>query len=370
LNAGAAEVYSVSCSSAGNCAAGGYYTDGSSAAQAFVVDETNGSWGTPTEVAASLNTEGNATVNSVSCSSVGNCAAGGQYKDGSGHYQAFVVDEANGIWGTATEVAASLNAGGNAEVNSVSCSSDGNCAAGGQYKDASNDVQAFVAGSVLTATVAVSNNSVSAGGTLVFTATVSGSGESTPTGTPTWTLTAPGGGSAGCSTTSGPSGSTNVATYTCAVDDAAAGTYQASFSYPGNVAYAPASGIDTSAVVSASTTTTTPPPTTELPKPTPRNDILKPGVRSTTVIVRLTALNAGTKLVVYESEPGGKLKVSSVKLAADQDASFATGTLPVGVTTIRFYETVTKKKKDGKSTKKLVWTVKVHVSKKTPKNKK
>ncbi len=53
---------------------------------------------------AALNTGGYADVNSVSCASAGNCAAGGYYADSSGHGQAFVVSETNGTWGTAIEV--------------------------------------------------------------------------------------------------------------------------------------------------------------------------------------------------------------------------------------------------------------------------
>jgi uncharacterized repeat protein (TIGR02543 family) len=145
LNAGGdAVIMSVSCSSDGNCAAGGYYKDSSAKTQAFVVDEVAGTWGTPSEVAGSLNAGGGAWVNSVSCSSDGNCAAGGRYRDSSGNYQNFVVDEVGGTWGTASEVAASLNSGGHAWVNSVSCTSDGNCAGGGRYKDSSGNYGAFV----------------------------------------------------------------------------------------------------------------------------------------------------------------------------------------------------------------------------------
>ena len=149
LNTGGdAVINSVSCSSDGNCAAGGYYKDGSGNTQAFVVEEVASTWGTPIEVAGSLNTGGNAWVNSVSCSSDGNCAAGGRYKDGSGNYQNFVVGEVAGVWGTAIEVAGSLNTGGHAWVNSVSCSSDGNCAAGGRYEDSSGNYQVFVVNEV------------------------------------------------------------------------------------------------------------------------------------------------------------------------------------------------------------------------------
>jgi hypothetical protein len=89
-----------------------------------------------------------AQANSVSCHSAGNCAAGGDYTDGSGHRQAFVASEVNGTWHTAIEVpgTAALNTGGFAVNNSVSCGAAGNCAAGGLYKDASGHGQAFVAG--------------------------------------------------------------------------------------------------------------------------------------------------------------------------------------------------------------------------------
>jgi hypothetical protein len=42
---------------------------------------------------AALNTGGNAAIESVSCAAVGGCAAGGSYRDGSGHDQAFVVSK-------------------------------------------------------------------------------------------------------------------------------------------------------------------------------------------------------------------------------------------------------------------------------------
>jgi len=108
-----------------------------------------GTWRTAIEVPGlgSLNKGGEAQVHSVSCGSAGNCAAGGSYRDSSAGFQAFVVSETNGTWGTAIEVPGSgaLNAGGFAGVNSVSCRSAGKCAAGGTYTDGSGHIQAFVA---------------------------------------------------------------------------------------------------------------------------------------------------------------------------------------------------------------------------------
>ena len=82
-------MYTVSCAAVGECAAGGYYTDGSKHAQAFVVSETNGSWGDAIEVpgTATLNSGGQDYVASISCVATGDCAAGGGYKDGDGNHR-------------------------------------------------------------------------------------------------------------------------------------------------------------------------------------------------------------------------------------------------------------------------------------------
>jgi hypothetical protein len=140
LNTGGfADLTSVSCASAGTCSAGGVYSDGSGHQQAFVVTQTSGTWGKAREVpgTAALNTGGNARVQTVSCASAGNCSAGGSYSDGSGHQQAFVVTQTGGTWGKAREVPriGALNQDGGAAVTSVSCASAGNCSAGGQYND-------------------------------------------------------------------------------------------------------------------------------------------------------------------------------------------------------------------------------------------
>src|SRR6266568_4991525 len=145
---GDAAIESVSCAAAGSCAAGGFYIDGSGHTQAFVVSEAGGRWRTAIKVpgTAALNTGGVAEVRSVSCAAAGGCAAGGDYLDGSGHAQAFVVTEAGGRWRTAIEVpgTAALNTGGDAAIESVSCAAAGSCAAGGFYRDGSGHQQAFV----------------------------------------------------------------------------------------------------------------------------------------------------------------------------------------------------------------------------------
>ena len=143
-----AAIASVSCASAGNCSAGGSYTDGSGHQQAFVASEAGGTW-QPAEQApgtAALNRGGGAAVASVSCASAGNCSAGGSYRDGSGHQQAFVASETSGIWQPAEQApgTATLSIGRIAYIQSVSCATAGNCSAGGSYTDRSGHQQAFV----------------------------------------------------------------------------------------------------------------------------------------------------------------------------------------------------------------------------------
>jgi hypothetical protein len=150
-----ADLDSVSCASAGNCSAGGDYTDGSGEQQAFVVSEVSGSWQPAEEVpgTATLN-QGNTTpgagIDSVSCASAGNCGAGGYYTDSSGHRQAFVVAEVSATWQQAEEVPGTviLNQGGDAGIFAVSCASAGNCSAGGGYTDGGGQQQAFVVSEV------------------------------------------------------------------------------------------------------------------------------------------------------------------------------------------------------------------------------
>lgn len=100
-------------------------------------------------------------------------------------------------------------------------------------------------------TVVVTNNSVPAGGTLVFTATVSGSsGTPTPKGSVAWTVSTATGTAVACSSTTGPTGSSNSVVYTCSVAGAVAGVYTAAAAFPGTTGfYGPSTGFDNSATV-------------------------------------------------------------------------------------------------------------------------
>src|SRR5215469_16813294 len=65
-----------------------------------------GAWRTAIEVPGlrSLDKGGPSHLAAVSCGSAGNCAAGGNYRDGSLRQQAFVVSERNGTCRAALEV--------------------------------------------------------------------------------------------------------------------------------------------------------------------------------------------------------------------------------------------------------------------------
>lgn len=148
--AGDSALNSISCASAGNCSAGGSYQLGTdiSRSEAFVVSQVSGIWtnAEPVPRIAALNTVGKAQVNSVSCTTPGNCTAGGSYTSGfypGGHAtksSAFVVSQVNGVWGKARQVPglAALNQGGQASVSSVSCTSPGDCSAGGFFDEAAS----------------------------------------------------------------------------------------------------------------------------------------------------------------------------------------------------------------------------------------
>ena len=73
-------------------------------------------WPAASEVALPANAttasgqQNNAVIAGVSCTSAGNCAAGGHYRDMSGSFHALVASETNGSWGRTSELALPANA--------------------------------------------------------------------------------------------------------------------------------------------------------------------------------------------------------------------------------------------------------------------
>jgi hypothetical protein len=131
---GVSRVVSLSCPSAGNCTAGGTYVDSQDQPQAFVASQAHGTWSAE-EVpgTAALNTGGNAGITALSCPSAGNCLAGGYYTADPLRYpwtRAFLIVEQDGIWGRPQPVPGLPAA---TKVTAVSCASAGNCGVGGYY---------------------------------------------------------------------------------------------------------------------------------------------------------------------------------------------------------------------------------------------
>lgn len=105
------------------------------------------------------------------------------------------------------------------------------------------------------------SSGVAPGGSLTFTATVTGQSTPYPTGAMGWTVTGPGDTTVPCGSTTGPTNSgVRDSTYTCTIDDVVAGSYTASANYPGDSTYGPASGSD-SATIGGQATLTQGPPT-------------------------------------------------------------------------------------------------------------
>src|SRR5439155_829835 len=129
----------VSCASAGNCTAGGDYTDTSGFRRGLVLTETAGTWATGVEASLPGNagSNPNAFLASVSCALTGNCSAAGSYNDSSGNQQGLLLTETAGTWATGVEVSlpASAASSPNVSLRSVSCASAGNCSAVADYYD-------------------------------------------------------------------------------------------------------------------------------------------------------------------------------------------------------------------------------------------
>jgi hypothetical protein len=139
---------SVSCASGGNCAVvGTYFVASTGRTLGYVLDERNGTWGTPTPIPALnvMSTSGPAVPTTVSCATPGNCAASGTFSTAAGILP-FVADETNGTWGNAIEIPGDAAFRSNHWVaRSVSCAGAGACAVTGGYEVVGTGFHVFVA---------------------------------------------------------------------------------------------------------------------------------------------------------------------------------------------------------------------------------
>ena len=147
----------VSCASAGNCVAVGGYLDHSNRVQGLLAEERQGRWLTASEAPLPGDARGERAlargfadpVRSVSCASAGRCAAVGWYQDRSGHQNGLLLSGKHGRW-SAAEASLPANAATNPEVqlNSVSCAGAGDCTAVGTYLDAFGHLHALLVSEV------------------------------------------------------------------------------------------------------------------------------------------------------------------------------------------------------------------------------
>jgi len=145
----AANLFSVSCSSAGNCVAAGVFTNAAGGYEGFTQTQTNGSWAIAVPATFGANVQSlslRSDFSSVSCPSAGNCVAAGSFRNAAGGIEAFTQTQTNGSWAIAVPVtfgANVQNTSANAFFSSISCPSAGNCVAAGSFTNADGDYEAF-----------------------------------------------------------------------------------------------------------------------------------------------------------------------------------------------------------------------------------
>ena len=162
LLSGITTVTAISCVPNGGCTAVGREQPDPNGvppvSAAMVVAESGGTWAKPQTIPkpAAVSQWWYFTLNSVSCTANGDCSAGGSiYNGGSGGYQetvAVLVTESNGVWSAATLVpglpTSSLDY---SNITGLSCQAPGDCTVGGQYSATTIPGWTSTAGSFVTA---------------------------------------------------------------------------------------------------------------------------------------------------------------------------------------------------------------------------
>ena len=137
-----ADVWGISCPRAGACVAVGAYPSATTHlydGRVFAATETGGRWQPARELRLPANAASPPTgiLNAVSCTAIGSCLALGDYVDSDGDIQAMLVREKNGRWNQATEILPVSNAAANpaADFRALTCQPDGQCVIAGVYRD-------------------------------------------------------------------------------------------------------------------------------------------------------------------------------------------------------------------------------------------
>jgi hypothetical protein len=139
----------VSCSSPGYCIAVGSFTNSDGNTEAFTMTSIDGEWDTarPAQFEDGIQSdEPYADFTSVSCPTDGNCTAVGSFTNSAGHYEAFTMTSIDGEWGLAQPAQfeeGTQNENPYASFSSVSCASPGNCTAVGSFRNSDGNTEAF-----------------------------------------------------------------------------------------------------------------------------------------------------------------------------------------------------------------------------------
>jgi len=118
-----AGVGTLSCTSAGNCIATGYYRDTAHVSSYAAVEETAGHWGTPHSFPDTIGDLSGFNAATGVCTSPGNCIVAGGVLAGA-NSNAAVFTETNGHWDSGRTF---QDAGYQGSVYDASCYSAGNC---------------------------------------------------------------------------------------------------------------------------------------------------------------------------------------------------------------------------------------------------
>jgi hypothetical protein len=143
-------INSISCASAGNCSAVGSYLGRSNKTHVVLLTETAGHWARGVKAAVPAHASADQYelgVNSVSCSSAGNCTAAGTYSGaGQDNTRPLLLTERAGRWQTGVEVGLPADASSPYQYSwvTVSCASTQNCSGVGFYGDNSNGQQGLL----------------------------------------------------------------------------------------------------------------------------------------------------------------------------------------------------------------------------------
>jgi hypothetical protein len=140
----------ISCPAAGSCSAVGRYTDAHQTDHGVAFTESHGRWqrGVPLQLPANAvksSRPKSGVVNplaltAISCGSVGDCVAVGNYETNALVWEAMIIVEHAGHWAQAIEAPLPGGApveGQNAVLISITCASSGACSASGEYVDRS-----------------------------------------------------------------------------------------------------------------------------------------------------------------------------------------------------------------------------------------